>query len=114
MSAPLQSSLSGGVRILRERIWVIHDSEKDPRRRQIIKEYTLFNESDDNITDMIIDINEFLLGLRIFDQDGSELSFYPKNFIHDLLKPYFDEKELDDLLAPGRYFCGFLWGVIDK
>jgi hypothetical protein len=106
MSAPLQSSLSGGVRILRERIWVIHDSEKDPRRRQIIKEYTLFNESDDNITDIIIDINEFLLGLRIFDQDGSELSFYPKNFIHDLLKPYFDEKELEDLLAPGRYF---LW-----
>jgi len=99
MSTPL-----GGVRILRERVWVIHDSEKEPRRRQIIKEYTIFNESDDNITDIIIDINEFLLGLRIFDQDGSELSFYPKNFIRDLLKPYINEKDIGGTIGTRSIF----------
>jgi hypothetical protein len=91
------------LRILRERIWIMHDTPRMPSKRYIIRELTFYNDSNKKVTHIIFDIDELMLGLRIFDHDGSELSFYPKNFIRELLEPFLNEEDLNELTRPGKY-----------
>jgi len=107
---------TGNVQIIRERMWITHFSGSEPERRVIAKEYTLYNPTDRDIGYLLLDTDEFFLGLRIFDSDGEELAFFPKHFLSRLLEKYLESQSLESaeksniqrtlsvLKTQGRYF----------
>jgi len=71
-----------GFMIMRERIFIIHNSAKD---RTIKHEYTLLNLMDNEIPSIFLPLSEFMIGLKVYDESGKELPIYTNDLTKKVL-----------------------------
>lgn len=73
----------GLFKVVRERIFFEHSSPND---RQITDEITILNITDNDIRTIFLVRHEFMIGLKIYDENDEELPYYPNDFAITLLQ----------------------------
>ena len=92
---------ASGLVILRERVFFDHES---PTKRTITDEITLLNSSSSEIPSIFILKTEFMLGLKIYDENNQELAFHTNQLTKDLIKELKEDKELLDEINTQKSF----------
>lgn len=95
MSADILRQKLDGLTVIRERVFIRHET---PTVRDITNEVTLLNLSKSDLRLIQLVRIEFMPGLRVLDDDGSELSFYPNELVRLFLEEVSDEDEMANLL----------------
>jgi hypothetical protein len=70
------------VYVIRNRLLINHT---EPERREIVDEVTLLNDSKSSVGDVFLARLKFMPALRILNNDGTELPYYPNDYTRQLI-----------------------------
>lgn len=80
--------------IRRLRIFLKHQS---PFEREIIEEISIENDSDLDLIDLIFPLTNFKMGLKVYNADGYELPYLPKEQIKSLIEELDDDELFENM-----------------
>ena len=86
-------SVGGLVQVLRQRYFVNHNPDA---KTQLIEEYTIIGNKEKGAENVILQSQDFLPNLTVYDSDGEELPVMPNNYTKILLKSWIKLAETDE------------------
>ena len=87
ISIPVDVQLNLMMEVLRERLFISHDSSK---QRQITAEYTI-RSNRENLTNIIILSEDFLPNLMVRDEHNNIMSIMPNRYVKILLSNFIEK-----------------------
>ena len=86
-------SVGGLVQVLRQRYFVNHNPDA---KTPLIEEYTIIGNKEKGAENVILQSQDFLPNLTVYDSDGEELPVMPNNYTKILLKSWIKLAETDE------------------